>query len=205
MLKKIKRQDCLDKYSKFPLRWYNDIKEEDEYYYPKVYYSYILTLPSKSISQKIKLLGIELTNLTDVLGFTNLIFLGDNNTAWRYQESDYKPVRKALQFLVENKIGKKFNGAFQVDKKNLRTFITHLSWLSRCNAALPYFYFTDTGQNIIGTICQYGNLHIDTVNKKTDVFFKDLIAKSQFEFLIDKMCYDQFSKTKGIKGRQIKL
>jgi len=205
MLIKINRQDCLDKYSKFPLSWYDELKEEIDHTYPQVHYSYILTLPSKSFSHHIKLLGGKLAKLLDAFGFETLIFLGDTDTAWLFQDSNYKPVKKALNFLKDNKVGKRFNGALQVDKKNLPTFITHLSWLSRCNAALPYFYFTDTGQNIIGTICQYGNLHIDTVNKETDVIFKDLIAKSQFDFLIDKICYNQFSKTSAIKGRQIKL
>jgi hypothetical protein len=203
MLIKIKRQHCLDKYPKFPIRWYDDIKEDLDYSYPKVHHSYILTLSSKTFKGYTKLLGNELTKLANGLGFETLIFLGDTNTAWLSQDNDFKPVKEALQFLIDNKLGKRFNGALQVDKSGLAIFIKHLCWLSRCNAALPYFYFTDTGQNVVGTICQYGNLHIDTVNKETDMVFKDIVAKSQFELLTDKMCHEQFSKTGAIKGREI--
>ncbi|WP_276503587.1 hypothetical protein [Terrimonas pollutisoli] len=203
MLNKIKRQDCLDKYPKFPLRWYDEIKEDLDYSYPEVYYSYVLTIPSKFLKGHIKLLGSELTVIANALGFDTLIFLGDTNVAWLSQNNDFKPAKDALQFLTDNKVGKRFNGALQVDKAILPIFIKHLSWLSRCNAALPYFYFTDTGQNIIGTICQYGNLHIDTVNEKTDMIFKDVIIKTQFEFLTDKICSEQFSNTGAIKGREI--
>lgn len=203
MLIKIKRQDCLDKYPKFPLRWYDETKEEVVHFYPFVHRSYILTLPSKSIKGHIKLLGSELTKMINALDFDSLIFLGDTNSAWLSQDNDFRPVKEALHFLADNKVGKRFNGALQVDKTALPGFIKHLSWLSRCNAALPYFYFLDAGQNIIGTICQYGNLHIDMVNKETDRIFKAIITKTQFEFLTGKICSGQFSKTGAIKGREI--
>src|SRR6478736_1687125 len=44
MLIKINRQDCLDRYPKFPLRWYDDIKDEEGYQFPKVTQNYILTV-----------------------------------------------------------------------------------------------------------------------------------------------------------------
>jgi hypothetical protein len=204
MLIKIKRQECLDKYPKFPQAWYNYLKEDIEYFYPNAFDNFVLTLESKSFKGHSKLLGIELTKLINLIGYNNLIFLGDANTAWLYQDSDYKPVKEALQFLTDNRIGKKFNGAIQIDITTLPIFIQHLSWLSRCNAALPSFYFSDAAQNIIGTICQYGNLHITTINKKTNTILKDLIAKTKFNYLTDSVCYNQFSKSSKIKGRQVK-
>jgi hypothetical protein len=150
-------------------------------------------------------LGGELTQLVKALHIDHLIFLGDTDTPWLYQQSDYKPVKEALDFLKIHKVGKRFNGALQVNIETLPLFIKHLSWLSRCNAALPYFYFTDAEQNIIGTICKYGNVHLDIVNRKTNKAVKDAIVASKFNYLTDKICDEQFSKSGAIKGRQITI
>ena len=139
------------------------------------------------------------------LSLDNLIFLGDTETAWRYQNNDFKPVNEALRYLADNKIGRNFNGGLQVQIDLLPTFLRHLSWLSRCNASLPYFYFTDINQKFLGTICQYGNFHIDTLNKATDNLFRKIIARSNFKFLVGESCSNNFSRTGAIKHRQITL
>ena len=144
MLIKIKRQDCLDKFPKFPLREYNFIKDEEEYFYPIVYKSYVLTLDSKSLKGHTKKLATELTNLTEKLGFECLIFLGDNKNCWLTKLSlgrnDYQLLQDALQYLLDNNVGKTFNGALKVDNSELSTFIKHLFCLVRCDASLPYFH-----------------------------------------------------------------
>ena len=72
MLIKIKRQDCLDKFPKFPQREYNSIKDEEEFFYPKVIESYILTLDTKSLKGHTKLLVTELSRLTKDFGFDSV-------------------------------------------------------------------------------------------------------------------------------------
>jgi hypothetical protein len=46
MIAKIKRQECLEKYSKFP-----QIFNEDEFYYPKLIREYVLVLPIVSVDK----------------------------------------------------------------------------------------------------------------------------------------------------------
>jgi hypothetical protein len=203
MLIKINRQDCLKNYPSFPLRSYNYKKDEEELYYPKVFKSYILTLSSKSFKGHIKHLGLDLFKLTKQLGINSLVFLGDTELAWLHQDNEYKPAKDAQQYLVGNKIGKRFNGALQVDNSELMVFVKHLSWLTRCNASLPYFYFVDKGQNLIGNICKYGNLHVDTLNEATDKLIKVAVAKSDFRYLDGNICFNQFGKTSAISGRRI--
>lgn len=202
MLIKINRQDCLKKYPVFPLSNYNIAKDEEEFFYPVIFKSHILTLSSKSFRGHIKQLGIELLKLTQELDFSTLIFLGDTRQPWLHQNNDYKPAREAKEYLIENKIGKHFNGALQVDKSDLITFTKHLSWLTRCNASLPHFYFIDGGQQLICNICKYGNLHIDTLNKTADNILKNAIDKCNFKYLEGNGCYNQFGKTSAISGRQ---
>jgi len=205
MIIKIKREDALHHYNRFPQRTYDYIKEEEDYFYPKVFGNYILTLKSKSVKGHAKLLSTELAILTMNLGFEDLIFLGDNKNYWLTKLSlsreDYKPLKNALEYFMDNKIGKRFNGALVVDNSNLSEFIEHLFYLTRCDASLPYFYFMDKNQNFISNICQYGNVHFDTLNKKTDTHLKQALVKGKFEIIYDKKCFSQFAKTSKIKAR----
>jgi hypothetical protein len=203
MLLKIKRKNCLDKYRVFPLRGYDYEKDEEEFFYPEVFRSYILTIPSKSFKGHVKVLGMELTNLAKKLQVEGLVFLGDTETPWLYQYNDYKPVKAAQEYLTANKVGKQFNGAIQMSIPDLPVFISHLAWLTRCNAALPYFYFIDAGQNILGNICKYGNLHLDTLNEQSDKLVSAFVDKSKFKYGDENSCYNWPGKTSAIRGRRI--
>jgi hypothetical protein len=205
MITKLKRQECVEKYPKFPLSMYDPVKEEIDYTYPEVYCSYILTLQAKSFKSHVNLIANQVTNVVKSFNFDSLIFLGDAQIAWRYQSNEFKPVKEALQFLIDNNVGKRFNGAIKVPIGILPTFVKHLSWLTRCNASLPSFYFTDIQQNLIGSICKYGNLHIDTLHNHIDNLFRDIIEKSNFQFLTGRSCYESYSKTGAIRHRQIIL
>jgi hypothetical protein len=209
MLVKIKRQDCLDKYPKFPLRQYDFVKDEEEYFYPRIFRSYVLTLDSKSLKGHTKLLASELSNLTKNLGLGSLIFLGDNKNYWMTKLSlgrnDYRVLEYAKQYFLDNKVDKNFNGALEVDNEELITFVKHFFCLVRCDASLPYFHFMDAGQNFVGSICQYGNLHFDTLNQKIDDQFIKALIESKFVNVEDRKCYSSFSKTSAIKTRQTKL
>jgi hypothetical protein len=203
MLIQINRQEAISKFPNLPLRHYDRKEDQDVFNYPKVFADYVLTLPSKSWKGHIKLMGAELVSLANNLGFKDFIFLGDIDTAWLRRLDTYESFQEALQYLVRNKIGKRFKGALQVDTSEIPVFIKNLAWLVRTNGILPYIHFVDPDQIIIGDICQYGNLHISTKNKKADKKFKDAIEKSQFIYLGDARCYNKFSKSGGIKERTI--
>jgi len=202
MLTKIRRQDCLENHQTFPLRNYDVDADEETYFYPAVFKSYILTLPSKSFKGHVAALGKEVTKLVKALHADTLVFLGDTETPWLHQHNDYKPAKEAQEYLTDKKVGKRFNGALQVDTSEMQTFIKHLAWLTRCNAALPYFHFTNPEQNIIGSICKYGNLHLDTLNKEADKTLQLFVNSSKFEFGDRNSCYNWFSKTSAISARQ---
>jgi hypothetical protein len=185
MLVKIKRQDCLKIFSKFPLREYDPNTDEEKLIYPKVYAtSGWLTLNSKSIKGRTKLLAIELAQLIKNLGYDKLIFLGDTNQYWisklSVQRDDYKPLKEALEYLMDNKVSRTFNGALQVDQAESFVFLKHFYCLIRCDASLPYFHFIDKGQNIIGYIHYTGEVRIDTLNKDTDRKFSTIISNTNF-------------------------
>ena len=203
MLIKIHRQNAIKLYPILPLRRYDRRKDEDVIKSPKLFANYVLTVPSKSYRGLQKSLGTQLTSLVKNFGYDQLIFLGDIDIPWLKQLNNHKGYQDALQYLVVNKIGKLFNGAIQVDITELPIFIKYLSLLVRLNGILPYIHFTDPGQNVVGNICQYGNVHISTKNKTCDKRFKEIVSKSQFIYLKDTTCTDRFSRSNSIKGRTI--
>jgi hypothetical protein len=198
MLTKISRKETLENYPKFPQS--NNLTEE--FIYPKVHSTFILTLQAKSVRGHTKKLSIELKRLCKILDFSNLLFLGDTKTAWLYQDNDYKPAKGAYNFLVDNNISKRFNGGLKVGWAKLDTFFYHFIWLTRSNASLPYFYFSDEKQNFLGHICQYGNLHVDILDKKITVHLNQAIAKTSFEYFKETHCYNQFSNFNRLSGRK---
>lgn len=184
MLVKIKREACLDKYPKFP----QSDNKNGVFLFPKTINSYILSFESKSTRGQSKLISQLLYEIASGLTYEHLVFLGDYKRPWLYQNNSYKPVKRAMQYFIDNNVGKNFDGALLVDLPNLSEFSKYFYWLVRCNATLPVFNFMDEGQNIVGHICQYGYIHLSTLNKRTDKHLMAIIEKSDF-IIIKSACY----------------
>jgi hypothetical protein len=200
MFKKLSRQYCLEQYPWFP----QSDREKEKYFFPKIYTSYTLTLPVTSLRTFPKNLAGEIARLAQNMNAGSIIFLGDCAIPWLHRQHDYKPARTAQQYLSEKKVGKKFCGGFDISGNELPAFLAHLFWLVRCNAVFPYVHFTDQDRQFIASLCQYGNLHFHTIDKKTGNLFKKTLKNSSLNFLKGN-CFDQFSKTGKIRGRQITL
>jgi hypothetical protein len=186
MIKTINRDKCLEAYPKFPQA--DNFKEE--FFFPEVYKSYFLTLLPQLKKNYIKDLSAAITNLVRHLNYDSLIFLGDTKTPLLYFHQDQnnkKDAKAAIDYLIQNKIGKKFNGALEVAITELPIFVKHLYFLTSANATLPIVHFMDKGENIVGSICQYGVLHFSTLNKKTDNAFQS-INKTQIRFQLHDKC-----------------
>ena len=185
MLTKIKRQDCLTQFPKFPQREYDKLKDEEVFSYPKIHSLYWLKLQSKSSRGLTKILATELTDLFKKLNIDRLIFLGDTKYPWisklSAERTDYRPLTNALTYLTENKVGRQFNGAIEVDISELFVFIQHFYIMTMCDASFAYFHFMDKGQNLIGYIHYSGELRVDTLNKKTDNLFLKVIKTTKFQ------------------------
>jgi hypothetical protein len=180
MIIKIKRQDALDQFTKFPQA--DHMKEE--YFYPKVYKRHELFVAAESVKGISRELSIEIPQLMKHLGISSLIFLGDIKYGWYpyYKQHDHKLVKEAVQFLKENKVGPRFNGALQVDFKDLKEFIRHLYPLTLTNALSPMLYFMDKEQNILGIIHYRGMVFISAFNKKYNKLLIESVYKTNFKF-----------------------
>ncbi|MEP7317088.1 MAG: hypothetical protein ABI921_00045 [Panacibacter sp.] len=201
MIKKISRERCYGLYPKFP----STFAISDQFTYPDLYKSYILTVESKSAKSHAKNIAAALQHFIESMSIPSLIFLGDTTAAWLSQENDYAPVKDAMHFLESEKVGKKFNGGLQVATDGLTTFIPHLFWLVRCNAALPIFYLMNEDQTILANFCQYGNIHISTLTKKADALFNKNLPQSGLQFFEGAYCSESFAKTAKIKGRGLTI
>ena len=184
MLKKISRKAFLEEYPEFIQS--NDYR--NKYIFPEVFDSYILYVEAKSTFGLRNNISKELTKLLKLLRYENISFLGDTTTPWLFRDHDYKPVKAGLHYLIANKISKSFNGAIKVNLETLQEFIKHLFWLVRCNGIVMYAHFSDPGFNIMGSICQYGNIHFSTLNEKTDVAFNKALDETNLSILSDNNC-----------------
>jgi len=199
MLVQIKRKDAFAHYPSFP--WAKEYI--GKFFYPETHSYYVLAIPPQPNDKKnIAVLAAALAKLIQDLSIDTLVFLGDRTTAWRYQENMYPPVQNALTFLKDQKVSKRFNGAFEVEGVNLSVFFTHLSWLQRCNATLPNIHFIDKQQNIIGEYCRYGNIHLGILNPQIEDSFQDALNESVLMIAENNKCVPLFRDLNGIRGRK---
>ncbi len=201
MIKKINRERCYWLYPKFP----STFAVSDQFTYPDLYESYILSVPSKSAKGHAKNIAAALQQLAVNMNITSLIFLGDTAAPWLSQENEYAPVKESLQFLEAEKVGRKFNGGLQIKTKDLAVFIPRLFWLVRCNAALPIFYLMNEDQTILANFCQYGNIHLSTLTKKADALFNKQLPTSGLYLFEEAYCYESFGKAGKIASRKLSV
>jgi hypothetical protein len=197
MIGRIDYDECRRDYPSFPLV----DNQKEIFLFPKVFRTRILYISSKTAKGHAQNLSKELGRLFSLIGAENIIFLGESRRAWRYQDNPYPPVQEALQYLAQNKVLKKFDGALDVSKNDWSSFFKHLFWLVRCNAALPTFYFVDNQQTILGSLCQYGNFHLSTLTAEAENRFLQVIDKTSFSELIGEKCFSSFSKSNKIANR----
>lgn len=191
MIKQIKRKKCLAKYPIFPLRTYNEDIEDYDYFYPDTFSSYILILKSKSYKKLLNNLGKELSDLCTGLKSGCLIFMGDEKLAWRFREGKYKNFKKGMEYFASEGIKKTFSGGVAVGADDMVEFVKYLTDLTAVNGLIQYVHFIDESQNIIGSICNYGDIHITTMNKNGDELFIQAVSNTKLEFVNGK-CYSQF-------------
>jgi hypothetical protein len=198
MIKKIAYPECMRRFPSFP----RADSVADTFFYPKEFKYRVLLLYSKSAKGHAKFLASELTTLLGQLNGGSLIFCCEQAHPWRGLENDYAPVKEALLYLEQNKIGKTFDGALEVDEAEQPAFFKHLFWMVRCHAAMPVIYFMNLEQSFVGTICQYGGLHISTLSAAAESAMEAALPLAAFVVSSAEKCHSTFSKSAKIAHRQ---
>ena len=169
-------------------------------------YEYYRELKYNLNFSDIFLYSIEIGKILEKLGKElneDLIFILDYSVPWLSQENDYEPASKALDYLREIGTSENFSGAFKLGGDDLAEFATNLFWIIRCNASLPYCWFSTEKHHFVGDLCQYGNIHLHSYSIEIKNTL-EAFAKANSLIKIDD-CIEAFSTDGGIDGRQIIL
>ena len=184
MLKKSSREDCLKKYPSFPLRCYDEDRDEEDFFYPQVISGQWIELSTKKDEELTDKLAKELTNLFKSLDIEYLVFLGDTEQPWlstlALERKDYMPLTEAVRYFMHYKVDTGFNGGIEVSIDNVEVFLIHFYTLVRCDASLPYFHFIDNNHQILGTIHYSGQVRIDRFHEQANQLLEEQISNTSF-------------------------
>ena len=169
-------------------------------------FEYVGELKYKLNYKDIFIYSIELGKILEKLANeldSQIIFILDYNVPWLSQENDYEPVKKALNYLRSIGTTIEFSGAYKLAGEELAEFVKNLFWIVRCNASLPYCWFSIEDHKFVGDICKHGNLHFHTYSNEIKKYLKTFAARNNLIKIDD--CTEGFSIDGGIEGRQIIL
>jgi hypothetical protein len=147
-------------------------------------------------------LGKTLEKLSKELN-SELIFILDYSVPWLYQKNDYEPVTEALQYLKKMGVCDDFVGGFKCNGDELAEFVSNLFWIIRCNASLPYCWFSTEKHEFVGDLCEHGNIHFHTYSEKIREKIQTFATKNSLVEIDE--CIEAFFDGGGIQGRQIDL
>ncbi len=140
--------------------------------------------------------------LAQLWGAEEILFITESTTPWRFQDNDYPPAERALQFLEDQGIGRQFDGGIWLTVAALPVWLPNLLWLVNCNAALPDIYFTTPDQRFIATFCRYGNLHFYLLQEADKPLLKLFIEQNQLVNINGSNCTNTFEEAEN-EGRQL--
>ncbi len=148
--------------------------------------------------------SIEIGKILEQLSIalnSELIFILDYNVPWLSQENDFAPVIKASNYLREIGTNEEFSGAYKLSGDELAEFVANLFWIIRCNASLPYCWFSTESHQFIGDVCKHGNLHFHTYSEEVKIQLESFAKQNSLIEIDD--CVEGFIGDSGIEGRQI--
>lgn len=172
------------------------VSQEDKYIGQIIY-----NFPQADINDYVENLSAGIVTLATELEWKSMIFLLDYSVPWLDQDNDYEPVKNALNYLKSIGVNDGFVGGFKAEGQDLKDLVKHLFWIIRCNASLPYCWFSGIDTEFVGDICKHGNLHFYLYSEQQKIAIQN---KTMEMGLIEiEECYENFSETGAIEGRQL--
>jgi len=194
-------QEEVDQMNKERLKEYNQKKDNVETISIQEKYAgtIIYKLPYAEINYYAQNLSKSIVTLCEELAWKSVIFLPVYPIPWLEQQNDYKPGKKALDYLKSVGTTDDFTGGFKVNGTDLEKLVKNLFWIFRCNASLPYCFFSGIENDFVGSICKYGNMHFHFYSRSEMIETRNTaldLGMTKIE-----QCFENFSKTGRIKGR----
>lgn len=198
----IDREACLQQFPALPQSRYDPATDEQIVRFPEVVAQTVFILPASSFSKLALRSGKALSAAMSVLNVDSLIFLGENDIAWRWRAVTYPPALRGLQYLALKGVDKQFAGGLRIEIDELPEAMRHLLWLIRTNTVLPAIWFTDPRQRFIVSPCQHGGLHLSILNAHDEASIRQAFSGSGFKEIDTSVCNERFA-ARGIPGRTI--
>jgi hypothetical protein len=173
------------------------------YRFPRIVRERVLTLDARSLKGHVKAVAEQWAGLCSSLGIDHVVFAPEVKCPWLLQRNDYKPVLAAEAYLLEQGLTMTFDGGLVVPWTDLVPFLQQFFWLIRCNADLPYFNFIDGKQEMLGSLCKQGNLHLFTLNEAVETRLADVLPRSRLYEIAFTDCFNKYYATSRIIGRRI--
>jgi hypothetical protein len=175
MPEKIGRRTALKTFASLP----NGNPRTQDFNYPEVFKTYHLSGGSETDSVQVHAVAKGLTELLQLMGIEELVFLGDNSGPWLFRKGSFSgPVRAARSYLEGLNINERFTGGLLVKVSELLNLLPHVFWLTRANAVPFDANFVDRNETIVCHPCKYFNLHFSTRTKKADKIFLERVSQS---------------------------
>lgn len=149
------------------------------YYYPQSSYTYWIKLEKLTNRKLVQ----ELIQLIRYIGLNELIVLNENNQPWisnfTRNRTDFQALKDAVQYFDEVKVGKKFNGALQIELDELEKFLHHFYCLTVYDGGFGYFNISDAKQDLLLFIHYDGEVKLTVlVPEKNEVVLKAIQSTS---------------------------
>jgi len=167
--------------------------------------SLIAELPCKTFDLFAKTIGGKIEALCHAMSRDVLLVLPVSATPFLVQENDYPPVERATAALIDMGLATDFPGGLVLQPSSAARVFGHLFWIVRCNASAPYIAFAAGGSSVVGTLCDYGNIHFDTYQATEKVQLADALTEVGFNIPPDGMCEEKFSDESAVEGRRMVL
>lgn len=198
-------QEEVDQMNAERLEDYNRMKDNVQVSSIKESYAgtLVYNLPFAQIDDYARNLAESIETLAEKSAWQEVIFLLVYPIPWLKQQNDYKPVKSALDYLKSVGVTNDFTGGFKANGNELKELVKHLFWIFRCNAALPYGFFSGIDKDFAGSICKYGNIHFHFYSE-TEMFEIRNNCLDLGMIQIER-CFENFSETGAIKGPRLAL
>ncbi|RYD52359.1 MAG: hypothetical protein EOP52_09355 [Sphingobacteriales bacterium] len=188
----ITRAEAYEQFPLLPSFSYDEPSDTDLVSFPDPVRTEILEISAAhSAEDRFAQLAAVLTTLTQQVGAEALLFMGASETPWRYQPNPFEPAKAADAFLKARQLSKTFNGGVLLQRSELPQWVPQLLWLIVSNASFPELYFIDPDQQLLGTFCRYGNLHLYLLQATADEPFNRWLRTEPVRLITDTGCSDQ--------------
>lgn len=165
----------------------------------------IAELPCRTFDLFAETIGGKIEALCSAMWWDVLLVLPVMATPYLIQENDYPPVERATAALIDLGLASDFMGGMVLQPSSAASVFNPLFWIVRCNASAPYIAFAAAGSAVVGTLCDYGNIHFDTYKATEKAQLEDALGDVGFNIPPDGVCDEKFSDESAVDGRKMVL